>query len=151
SPGLLPADGFTRSRFDLCGFKFMPHLSNYLRVLSMAKNSRTRHKDVRARPCHFADVVDLDSTVDLDVDFKVPALQFTANIRDLTDSFVNKPLAAEAGMNTHHQNHVQISRRIENPVGLGLRVDCNSGMNSELVHSVRNLRYMFADLGMNRD
>ena len=59
------------ARFDLCGVKLESHVSNCFCVVSMAKNARAGHKNVRARLCDFSDIVDLDTTVYFDIDLQL--------------------------------------------------------------------------------
>ena len=93
----------------------------------MIKDGATRHKRVGARLGHLDDRLGVDPAVDFDTEVEVLMAGRLGRPGDLLDGYRHEMLPAEAGMNRHHQQQVDLRQpgfaRLERGFGVDGEAD----------------------------
>src|SRR5580704_9787018 len=126
-------------------------MSDDLRVVLLAENSRTGNENVGARGFHVGDVVGLDAAVDLDVEREAAPLKLAANLAQLLERLRNEMLAAESRMHTHDENHVELLGGRNHSIDRGFGIDSDRRARTEVMNLFRDLWNVGANFAMHRD
>jgi hypothetical protein len=87
------------------------HGGDHRLVARLAEDGAAGHEGVGAGIGHAADVVDLDAAVDLQPDVAAAGVDELARRLDLAQRRVDEALAAEAGVDAHDQDQVDLVDR----------------------------------------
>src|SRR5579875_4037113 len=93
-----------------------PHRADNRGIVRMSKNARSGDKNVGPSVSRLIDIVDLDPTVDLDIQIEAAAIEIGANSPHFVERFRYKSLSAKARMHAHHENHVEFARSLQRPI-----------------------------------
>ena len=122
------AAAFADAGADLISFH--PDASSHVHrsVVRLAKNRAAGHKGVGARVGHAADVVGLDATVDLQPDVLARGIDALTRLFDLAQCRINEALPAEAGVDAHDQDQVDVVNHPVQHVHGRCRVEHQAGL-----------------------
>ena len=115
--------------------------------IALAEDGGTDHEHIRTGFFAGEDVVELDATVNLDVQFRLHLAQFA----NLVETIRNQALAAESRVHGHNQNHVYDVEHVLDVFERSCRVDGHGGLDAEFLDLVQQTVEMVRGLGVYAD
>ena len=115
--------------------------------IGLAEDSASDDENVCTRFLAGEDVVEFDSAVDLNIEFRLERTQFA----NLVKAIRNEALAAESRVHGHDEHHVNDVEHVLDAFERCCRIDGNGGLDSEFCNLVQQTVEVVCGFGVHAD